>query len=78
VISAIIEFTVPIDKMEEVIKKVLMVSEKLNTFFTLETFMRLENKKIPEKVEKIFSDLNLDYRPNAKINLGLGRSIKEV
>ena len=77
-ISAIIEFTVPIDKMEEVIKKVLMVSEKLNTFFTLETFMRLENKKIPEKVEKIFSDLNLDYRPNAKINLGLGRSIKEV
>ncbi len=76
VISAIIEFNVKKDQLEPVLRTILETGKTLNTVFSLELIARFEDSmempKIPDLV-----NLGLDPRPNNKINLGLGRPLKE-
>lgn len=78
VMSAIIEFAVPIEKMQEVIKVVMDAAKDIDTVFSLDLITRLEDDgSIPKEVENNLQALDLEYRPNAKVNLGLGKPLKE-
>ena len=77
VLSAIIEFTIPIEKMKEVIKNIKKVAKNIDTVLSLEVITIFENNQIPTQFNQIIKDLNMSYRPNAKVNLGLGRPLKE-
>lgn len=76
-LSAIIEFAIPIEKMDEVIRVVMSVSNEIDTVFSLEVITRLENGKVPDDVKQNLANIGLEYRPNAKVNLGLGKPLKE-
>jgi NAD-dependent dihydropyrimidine dehydrogenase PreA subunit len=76
VLSAIIEFKVTKEKLKNVLDIIKEVDRKITTVFTagiISTFE--ENKNIPV-IEKI-QDLGFSVRPNAKINIGLGRKLME-
>lgn len=76
VVSAIIEFTIPVSQMEKTLKTVKEVSKEISTVFSLDLISRLEpDGTIP--VEHELKRLGFDYRPNAKINLGMGKPLKE-
>ena len=76
VVSAIIEFTIPLSKLEKVLAAIRKVSTEIDTVFSLETISRIEpDGTVP--IEKELTRLGFKYRPNAKINLGLGRPLKE-
>ncbi|MCL5040440.1 MAG: 4Fe-4S binding protein [Firmicutes bacterium] len=70
--SAIIEFTVPEAELEDVLQVIAVVSREIETVFSLDlvtSFARDGSLPLLTTLEK----LGVCYRPNAKINLGLGR-----
>ncbi|MGB9701022.1 MAG: ATP-binding protein [Thermodesulfobacteriota bacterium] len=72
VLSAIIEFIVPLGKLEEVLKKIKELAPKLNTVVTIDMISRVgEDGHIP--TIPIAKKLSYPIRPNAKVNVGLGR-----
>jgi len=72
VLSAIIEFIVPLEKLEEVLKKVKELTPKLSTVVTIDMISRVgEDGSIP--TIPIARKLGFTIRPNAKVNVGLGR-----
>ncbi len=72
VLSIIIEFTVPEEGVAEVLKAVKETSGEIETLFSISLAGRIsDDGGIP--VRKIAEELGLEHRPNAKINLGLGR-----
>jgi NAD-dependent dihydropyrimidine dehydrogenase PreA subunit len=78
VISAIIEFTIPFSKLNMVLNKLKEISKNIETVFSLELITRLDiNGKIPENVSSELRSIGIKYRPNAKVNLGLGRPLSE-
>ncbi len=73
-ISAIIEFSVPADKLEAVLDALRDVSGELETVFSLDLISRFEaDGSLP--VLKRLRAMGLEPRPNAKVNLGLGRPL---
>ncbi|WP_029165437.1 indolepyruvate ferredoxin oxidoreductase subunit alpha [Aminiphilus circumscriptus] len=74
VLSAILELRIMEDKLEETLEKMFLSFEALNTVVSVGLVSRFdENSKLPV-IEKL-RRMGFDVRPNAKINVGLGRPL---
>jgi NAD-dependent dihydropyrimidine dehydrogenase PreA subunit len=76
VLSAIIEFKVEREKVKDVLEIIKRADTEINTVFSVgvvSTFQ--DNNKIP--VKSILTDEGFEPRPNAKINVGLGKIPEE-
>lgn len=74
VLSAIIEIGVKQDRLRHVLSTVKKVAKEIDSVFCLDVFMTLEpNLKPPQQVLDAIEAEGLSWRPNAKINMGLGR-----
>ena len=74
-LSLIIEFTVPENECPKILKALRKVSNDLDTVFSISLVGRIQvDGTIP--VRKMIERLRISYRPNAKINLGLGRLLE--
>ena len=73
VLSAIIEFKIPIEKTIEILELIKKLDYELDTVFSVGVISRFEdNGEIP--IMNLLKDKNFSVRPNAKINVGLGRA----
>jgi len=73
VLSAIIEFKVPYDKVEDVLDIIKKLDKEIDTVFSVGVISRIMKKgTIP--VMDLLIDNDFSVRPNAKINVGLGRA----
>lgn len=76
VLSAILEFKIREDRLPEVIQTLTLALKEVNTVVSWGLISRVaEDGTIP--VLSKLKELNLAARPNAKINMGLGRPIFE-
>jgi len=76
VVSAIIEFVVPESQLEDILKTLMDVEKEIDTVFSLDLIARFrEDNSIPTFPQ--LERLGIEPRPNAKINLGMGRPLKE-
>lgn len=74
VLSAIVEFAVPIAKLKPTIEKLQAVSKELNTVCSVVNCVKLApDGSIP--TDKIYQELGITVRPNSKNNVGLGRPL---
>ncbi|MGV9171505.1 MAG: 4Fe-4S binding protein [Promethearchaeia archaeon] len=76
VLSAIIEFKVAREKLKDVLQIIEDVDQKINTVFTagvISTFNDKGNLSVLEDLQ----EFGFSVRPNAKINVGLGRELAE-
>lgn len=72
VLSAILEFKVPVVKAPEVLRILKRVSKEVDTVVTLDIGSMWEpDGSLP--AERIAEEAELRIRPNGKTNLGLGR-----
>ena len=74
VLSAILELVLTEDKLEDTLSKLLPIFKSLNTVVSVGLVSRFDdNAELPviKKLEK----LGIKVRPNAKINVGLGRPL---
>ncbi len=76
VISTIIEFNVEKDQLVPVLETILETGKTLNTVFSLDLIARFDDPTEMPVIPNL-SKLGLEPRPNSKINLGLGRPLKE-
>jgi len=74
VLSAIIEFAVPLEKVPAIIKRLQEVAPQLDTVFSLDICSRVEPDGTIPHVQ-IIEDLGLWISPNGKTNVGLGRPL---
>ncbi len=72
VLSAIIEFKVPTEKLPQVLKVISEVEKVIDTVFSVGIVSRIENNNTESIIDRI-SKLGFEVRPNAKINIGIGR-----
>jgi len=76
VLSAILEFKIKEDKLSDVVNTLIPALEKVNTVVSWGLISRVaEDGTIP--VLSRLNDLKVAVRPNAKINMGLGRPVVE-
>ena len=73
VMSAIIEGTMPREKLAAAIDVLRDVSQKIDTVFSLHLIDRPEGRVIP--IQKILDEKGVKYYRNGKNNLGLGRPL---
>ena len=74
VLSAIIEIQVERDRLRTILKTLREVSKEVDSVFTLDVYTLLEpGLAIPREVLDIIESEGFSCRPNAKINMGLGR-----
>jgi hypothetical protein len=74
-LSIIIEFVVPEEKTPGVLRAVQKVSGEIETVFSISLAGMIDDDlHIP--VMEIAEKLGLEHRPNAKINLGLGKFLE--
>jgi NAD-dependent dihydropyrimidine dehydrogenase PreA subunit len=74
VLSAIIEIQVKRERLPEVLRTLKAVSAELESVFTLDVYTLLEpGLTLPVGFLDIIESEGFTWRPNAKINLGLGR-----
>ncbi len=72
VLSAIVEFTVPTNRMKSVLQTLREVSPRVDTVFSVECINVVEpDGSAP--MDRILTDLGIARYPNGKTNLGLGR-----
>jgi NAD-dependent dihydropyrimidine dehydrogenase PreA subunit len=77
ILSAILEFIVPIARLKEVLEQVKAVSGKIDTVFALGLFTRVnEDGSIP--VVPIAQEAGFTCSQAAKTNVGLGRPLANV
>ncbi len=75
-ISAIIQIKIPLNRLGPVLKMITDMAEDIDTVFSLSLITRLEpGFSIPLEIDQELSALNLMYRPNAKINIGIGKPL---
>ena len=75
VLSAIIEIQVKRDRLREVLRTVKEVAREMESVFCLDVFTILEpGLKVPGDVLDVIESEGFSWRPNAKINMGLGRA----
>ncbi len=73
VLSAIIEFKTTHEKITEVLDLIRRLDKEIDTIFSVGVISRImENGDIP--VMKLLNERDFSVRPNAKINVGLGRA----
>jgi len=76
VISCIVEFSAPADRLKELLLAIKDLAQEVDTVFSLDLITRFaEDGSIP--VLPVLQELGIHYRPNSKINLGLGRPLRE-
>ena len=76
VLSAIIEFKIPHEKLPQVLRIIKDIENVIDTTFTVGIISRVNNDgKIP--IVKNLEDQGFSVRSNAKINIGLGRPVIE-
>ena len=71
VLSAIIEFKVSEEKVSKVLEVIREVEPKIDTVFTVGIISRFDDGNLP--VLDILNKEGFKVRPNAKINVGLGK-----
>ena len=74
VLSAIIEFKLPEEKLEVILPALKQVAATLETVFSLGVISVLPPDG-PDPVAERIRTLGFDLRPNGKVNLGLGRPL---
>jgi NAD-dependent dihydropyrimidine dehydrogenase PreA subunit len=75
VLSAIIELQVKHDRLRHVLRTAKQVARKIDSVFCLDVYTQLEpGLKVPQEVLDIIESEGFSWRPNAKINMGLGRA----
>ena len=73
-VSAIIEFGIPVSQMVPVINVIKDVANKLDTVFSLDMIYRFEEDgSLP--IVPVLEDMGIRVRKNSKVNLGLGRPV---
>jgi ferredoxin len=73
VLSLVVEFIAGIEKTADVIKALREVEQEVDTVFTVAVMSRVsEDRTVP--VLPLLHQLDIQVRPNAKINVGLGRA----
>lgn len=72
VLSAIIEFKIPTEKLSRILGIIKEVEREINTVFSVGIVSRIKENNTNEIVHQL-SQLGFEARPNAKINIGLGR-----
>lgn len=76
VLSAIIEFPVPLERVPEVLHRLEQVTKEIDSVFTLDVATRVgPNNEIP--TERVVKEAGFYLSANGKTNLGLGRPLKE-
>ena len=76
VLSAIIEFPVPLERVPEVLRKLQQVAKEIDSVFSLDIATRVgPNNELP--TEEIVKSLGIWISINGKTNLGLGRPLKQ-
>ncbi len=74
VMSAIVEGTIPLEKLANAIKAAKEAASQIDTVFSLEFIDRPKaDRSVP--MEKILKEQGIAYYPNGKFNLGLGRPL---
>ena len=73
VLSAIIEFKVPSEKLPLVLEVIRAVETEIDTVFTVGLVSRMVGVNPSEFINHV-SSLGFQVRPNAKINIGLGKA----
>jgi len=74
VLSAILEFSVALDRLPDLFEVLNRVSREIDTVFSLCLITRLERDgSIP--AERTLRELGIWYAPNGKNNVGLGRPL---
>ncbi|MFX0057535.1 MAG: 4Fe-4S binding protein [Candidatus Hodarchaeota archaeon] len=72
VLSAIIEFKVPVDKTGIILKIIKEIEQKIDTVFTVGIISRFDDEgKIP--IIDLLHQNGFNINPNAKVNIGLGK-----
>ena len=72
VLSAIIEFKVPTKKLSHILEIIREVEKEIDTVFYVGIVSKIKDNNTKEIINRI-SQLGFEVRPNAKINIGLGR-----
>ncbi|MDR3563938.1 MAG: 4Fe-4S binding protein [Negativicutes bacterium] len=74
VLSSIVEFTVPLEKVAASLNRIQEVTDDLDTVYSLDICSTVaEDGSIPH--EKIIAELGMWQSPNGKTNIGLGRPL---
>lgn len=74
VLSLVVEFVTDLDKTPRVIEALREVQEEVDTVFTVAAMCRVnDDRTVP--VLPVLQNLGIEPRPNAKINVGLGRPL---
>jgi len=77
VLSAIMEVKVKRSQLSRVLRTIKEVAKEVDGVFVVDVYTRLEaGLKIPSEVLHTIAAEGFTWRPNAKINLGLGRAEK--
>ena len=75
VLSAIIELQVKRDRLRHILRTIKKVTRKIDSVFCLDVITQLEpGLKVPQEVLDAIESEGFSWRPNAKINMGLGRA----
>jgi hypothetical protein len=75
VLSAIMEFKVKRDQLAHVLRTIKQASREVDSVFVVDVYTRLEDEvMIPREVLETIEAEGYTWRPNAKINMGLGRA----
>ena len=72
VLSAIIEFKIPDKKLPQILEVIRKVDKEIETVFSVGIVSRIKDNNTKEIMNRV-SQLGFQVRPNAKINIGLGR-----
>jgi len=72
VLSAILEFVVPLDGLQEILKTILSTADELDTVFSLD-LIYLNDEATKVKAMEILAQAGIDPSLAVKTNVGLGR-----
>jgi len=72
VLSAIIEFKIPTEKLPQILEVIREVEKEIDTVFSVGIASRIDKNNTEDIIQRI-SQLGFEVRPNAKINIGLGK-----
>jgi len=76
VLSCIVEGKVKIEGLEKALQVIQEVSKEIDTVFSLGLVTRMQDG-FTSPIAPIIDKMGLETRPNAKINLGLGKPLIE-
>jgi hypothetical protein len=72
VLSGIIEFELPVEKADAVLKEIIKVSNEIDTVFSLDVISYVGEEEALPMLE-IMRQAGINPSPNGKNNMGLGR-----